>query len=219
MVFTSSTSLWAGSSLHNSMFGRWCLLVSRVWATCTTVQSCTENSITNLVRGIFFPDRILQCPDGGLHRGDLVNCLLQVGLKFPCSLLGLCHAVSEGLLHPVGLLPQVLAGVGQRAAYHPAQPDTRLDSEHSVLRTEWCTVLQTSRSCSASLMLLSVKVCQSPGRLSVTLYNAFPDLRWMFPRVFFKFTLLESYKNIFSCAATLHIGLVFLCPQNVQTNP
>ena len=53
-----------------------------------------------------------------------------------------------------------------------------------------------SLSCSAILMLLSVNVCQSPGRLSVTLYRALPDLRWIFPRLFFKFTLLESAKSL-----------------------
>ena len=40
---------------------------------------------------------------------DLVDRLLEVGLKLPGSLLRLSHAVREALLHPVRLLPQVLA--------------------------------------------------------------------------------------------------------------
>ena len=40
----------------------------------------------------------------------------------PGSLLRLSNPVCEGLLHPVCLLPQVLAGVGQSAANDPPQP-------------------------------------------------------------------------------------------------
>ena len=54
------------------------------------------------------------------------------------------------------------------------------------------SLMLASLSCSARRMLLSVKVCQSPGRLSETLYSALPDLRWMLPRLFLRLTLRES---------------------------
>ena len=47
----------------------------------------------------------------------------------------------------------------------------------------------------AYLILLSLNVCQSPGRLSATLYKAFPALRWMLPLVFLRLTLLESGRS------------------------
>ena len=53
-------------------------------------------------------------------------------------------------------------------------------------------LMLASLSCSARRMLLSENVCQSPGKLSATLYRALPDLRWMLPRVFFRLTLRES---------------------------
>ena len=49
----------------------------------------------------------------------------------PGSLLRLSDPVCEGLLHPVCLLPQVLAGVGQCAANDPPQPVKDTVSEHA----------------------------------------------------------------------------------------
>ena len=115
----------------------------------------------------------------------------------PGSLLRLCDPVCEGLLHPVCLFPQVLAGVGQSAANDTPQPviDTFGDKViHCTVSEEHdlTNLMLASLSCSARRMLLSENVCQSPGKLSATLYRALPDLRWMLPRVFFRLTLRES---------------------------
>ena len=80
----------------------------------------------HLVRRVLLPDGVLEVPDHCLHLRNLVDCLLQVGLQLPGGLLALCHPVCEALLDPVRLLPQVLAGVGQRAPYNAAKSDAGL---------------------------------------------------------------------------------------------
>ena len=77
----------------------------------------------HLVRRVLLPDRVLEVPDHRLHLRNLVHCLLQVGLQLPGGLLALGDPVCEALLDPVGLLPQVLAGVGQRAPDDAAEAD------------------------------------------------------------------------------------------------
>ena len=75
----------------------------------------------HLVRCILLPDGVLEVPDHRLHLRNLVHCLLQVSLQLPGGLLALSDPVSEALLDPVRLLPQVLAGVGQSASYDATQ--------------------------------------------------------------------------------------------------
>ena len=85
-VITSSTSLCAGSSLHNSIFGLWCRLVSRVWATwrfsyffCAILakkrfrltdlaylwerNNFLKKTKWHLIRGVLVPDGIFQVPE------------------------------------------------------------------------------------------------------------------------------------------------------------
>ena len=80
----------------------------------------------HLVRRVLLPDGVLEVPDHRLHLRNLVHCLLQVGLQLPGGLLALGDPVSEALLDPVRLLPQVLAGVGQGAPDDASQADAGL---------------------------------------------------------------------------------------------
>ena len=80
----------------------------------------------HLVRRVLLPDGVLEVPDHRLHLRNLVHCLLQVGLQLPRGLLALGDPVSEALLDPVRLLPQVLAGVGQSAPDNATQTNAGL---------------------------------------------------------------------------------------------
>ena len=88
--------------------------------------SVGQSGAGHLVRRILLPDGVLEVPDHCLHLRNLVHCLLQVGLQLPRGLLALGDPVSEALLNPVRLLPQVLAGVGQSAPYDAAKTNAGL---------------------------------------------------------------------------------------------
>ena len=42
-----------------------------------------QPGLGNLVGSVLLPDGVLQVPDGRLHLGNFINCLLQICLQFP----------------------------------------------------------------------------------------------------------------------------------------